>query len=117
MTSVTAHREAEKLMSEAERLHRHGMCSSARLFYQHAADCEVDAFCTVPTSRRRTRGILAVSAVSLYQRAHAWEQGIQAAKAFLAGADLPRFHRQQLQILLMEMELQASAAAEESGTA
>lgn len=109
MTSVTAHRQAEDWFVQAERFEREGDLDSASHAYRQAADCEVAAFQSVPTSRPRIRGILAVSAVSLYQRAGTWEVGIRFAEAFLNHGDLPKFYRRQLHILSAEMELQAAA--------
>jgi hypothetical protein len=67
--SVNAHRQAEFLMGEAEALVSSGQREAAGRRYREAALAEWEAFRHLPVDRQKTRGIIAVSSVSLYYRA------------------------------------------------
>src|SRR5437870_316491 len=89
------HREVEQLVDEAEAL-RTGRPAEAAERYRRAAALEDQAFALVPTEHTRTRGILAVSVVSLYWRAQAFADVVQQADRFLASMGLPAFARDKL---------------------
>ncbi|MGE0543300.1 MAG: hypothetical protein AB7R89_24330 [Dehalococcoidia bacterium] len=67
--SVNAHRQAESLVGQAEALASSGQRAEAGRLYRDAALAELDAFQHIPDDRQKTRGIIAVSAVSMYFRA------------------------------------------------
>jgi hypothetical protein len=103
--SIDAHRRAEALMGQAESAARVGHTSeAARLFYE-AAECEANAFSHIPAGRAKTRGLVAVSAVSLYLRAGVPATAVRLAQDYLDTGGLPDFAAAQL------AELLASTAA------
>ncbi len=109
--SVDAHRRAEMLMQEAERKAARGLAKESRSLYREAATEEARALTHVPTTRRRTRGILAVSAVALFCKAHAFDEAITHAREYLADHALPAFARDQLRELLLDSERARQAHA------
>ena len=101
--SVELHRRAEALMGRAELLERTDPDESRRL-YLEAAALEADVFAGIPTGRPKTRGIIAVSAVSLYWRAGAQDEVARLAREYLACPDIPDFARYQLGELLADRD-------------
>ena len=97
--SVELHRRAEELMGRAELLERTSPNESRQL-YLEAAALEADVFGGIPTSRPKTRGIIAVSAVSLYWRAGAHDDVVRLAREYLACPEIPEIARYQLSELL-----------------
>jgi hypothetical protein len=98
--SIDAHRRAEVLMGRAERAARTGYASeAARLFYE-AAECEARAFSYIPAERAKTRGLVAVSAVSLYLKAGIPATAVRLAQGYLDTGGLPDFAAAQLAELL-----------------
>lgn len=102
--SVDAHRRAERLMHEAERKAARGLARESRGLYREAAAAEARTVTHVPADRHRTRGILAVSAVALFCKAHAFDEAIAHAREYLADDALPPFARDQLRELLRDSE-------------
>jgi DNA-binding NarL/FixJ family response regulator len=95
--SLELHRRAEQLMSDADLQRLTGNLSKAAELYALAAEAELAAFKAVPVQRKRTRGIVAISAVLLYDRAGLREQALRAAARLLADDDvLPEFARSEL---------------------
>jgi hypothetical protein len=63
------HGQSEKLAGEAEALRAQGDDHRAAEMYGHAARAEEAALAALDPAKRRTRGITAVSAVSLWHKA------------------------------------------------
>jgi len=101
--SVDAHRHAERLMAEADRLNATGLHEAAKTMYLLAAEQEAEGFRQIPASRPRTRGIIAVGVISLFRNAEALEHAKDYADAYLAGEDLPDFAASQLRSLRDEV--------------
>jgi hypothetical protein len=93
--SVDLHRRAEGLMGRAELIERADP-DEARRLYLEAAELETEVFARIPASRPRTRGIIAVSAVSLYWRAGAQDEVERLAREYLACTEIPEYFRHQL---------------------
>lgn len=66
MSWADFHRASEAAAIEAELAFRQGDTSQAALLYAKAAELEQEALGTVNATKARTRGITAVSAVSLW---------------------------------------------------
>lgn len=105
--SVDAHRQAESLMALAEKLEAEGRATEAARLYFRAAQCESKAFGFIPDTRPRTRGIIAVSAVSLYLKAEAPAEAVRQANVYLAERELAPFVHQQLHELLEKAKKRA----------
>jgi hypothetical protein len=97
--SVEIHRLVEELTARAERLEAAGRHDEARALYLEAAGHEATVFREIPATRPRTRGIIAVSLVSLFWRAGARDEVSRRAKEYLAQPGLPDFARSQLEDL------------------
>jgi len=112
--SVDVHRRVESLAAQADALATAGRRIEAHDLYRDAAEAESEAFELVPATRRRTRGILAVSAVAYYRRAGAIRESIRMAHRFLGRDDLPEFARVQIEdlLILARQEQQASLAGQ-----
>lgn len=100
--SVDAHRRAEALMAEGELLEKQGLDDQASPLFIEAARCEADAFVRIPISRPKTRGVIAISAVSLFQRGGAFGDAIRHAHLYLADEHLAEFAYVRLDELLEE---------------
>ncbi len=100
--SVDLHRRVEELMDQAERLESTGDHDLARPLYLKAARLEAEVFRQIPTTRPKTRGIIAVSVVSLLRSAGAGAETSRRAHEYLAHEELPDFARTQLAQLLAE---------------
>jgi len=98
--SVVAQRQAEVLMAEGDQHAREGRTAEATQAYRGAALCEVSVLEHIPHSRPRTRGIIAVSAVTLFWWSGAFAEAIRYAHFYLADAELPDFAHAQLEHLL-----------------
>lgn len=112
--SVEAHRRSQSLVEQAERFTAKGRTAEASGLYRQAADEEARAFDTIPLTRPRTRGIIAVSAVALYSRAGALGEVVRHARCYLEQPELPAFAREQLVELLGDA--QQALPSEPSGT-
>ena len=88
------HTESEKLAGEAEALRLRGNHSSAAEAYRRAAELEERALEALDPSKSRTRGITAVSALSLWDKAGNAEEVHRLAKQLLA-EPLPHFAQAQ----------------------
>jgi hypothetical protein len=98
--SVDIQRRVEALTAQAERLDAEGGHEEARHLYLEAAEQEAIVFDGIPLSRPRTRGIIAVSVVSLFWRAGALDEVVRKAQEYLATPELPGFARAQIAELL-----------------
>lgn len=110
--SVQFHRQAEALMAEAQMLDVAGRAREAAEKRYQAARAEAQAFALIPEDRRKTRGIIAVSAVPLFRRAGALDEAIRAACEYLTSGNLPEAWRDELEDLLAKSraELQATTS-------
>jgi hypothetical protein len=88
------HTESEKLAGEAEALRLRGDHSSAAEAYRRAAEFEERALEALDPSKSRTRGITAVSALSLWDKAGNAGEVHRLAKQLLA-EPLPHFAQAQ----------------------
>ncbi len=78
-------------MSDADIAKRLGRFDEAEQLYRAAAHAESVALMHVPSSRPRTRGILAVSEISLWEAGREWLTCEKRAYQLLASAGLPDF--------------------------
>jgi hypothetical protein len=100
MSWADFHKASEAAAIEAERAFRAGNSSQAALLYSQAADLEQQALATLDDTKTRTRGITAVSAVSLWYKAVAYERAEQLAHSMLADPSIPEFARNDLRNLV-----------------
>lgn len=97
------HTQSEELAGEAEALRVRGDHASAAELYRRAAECEERALEALDASKSRTRGITAVSALSLWDKAGKAGEVHRLAKRLLA-EPLPHFAQAQARELL-DMEV------------
>jgi hypothetical protein len=95
-----AHLSSQRAASDAEVLLRKGESDAARASYVTAAQHEVVALQATSIDEPRTRGILAVSSVSLFYKGGDLDQAEVQAHSLLGRRDLPEFARTQLRELL-----------------
>ncbi|MEQ1908035.1 MAG: hypothetical protein ABMA15_04390 [Vicinamibacterales bacterium] len=100
MTWAQFHSASETAAIEAEQAYRDGQTDRAELLYAKAADLEQQALGAVDTVKARTRGVTAVSAVSLWYKAAAFGQAEQLAHSMLADPALPPFAKTDLRNLV-----------------
>lgn len=82
--STNAHRRSELLMARPDSAQVVGRLDEARALYREAAVLETEAFKRIPLERPRTRGILGVSAVSLFRLAGDPAEAIRHVRRYLA---------------------------------
>lgn len=99
-------------MSRAEEREAAGRLDEAAALYAQAAQSEAEALERVPVGRPRTRGIVGLSAVSLYIQAGQALEGLQLAYQLLADRALPDDAREQLLDLALDAERERQAAHE-----
>lgn len=97
---IEHHTKSEALASEAELAVRAGDRGRAIKLYARAAGYELQALNGIPEQKARTRGILAVSAASLYYKAREWDAAEQVIFRFLSETGLASKFRQDLRELL-----------------
>jgi len=101
--AMQTHRHAEELMAQADVALARGEPGEAQSLLLAAAQAEAEAFLQAPEERVQTRGILAVSAVSLFRRAKVLEAAERHAHLFLAHEGVPDGARASLQQALYEL--------------
>jgi len=111
MTWADLHRTSEASAIEAEQAFRNGKASDAALLYAKAAEFEQQALAAVDANKTRTRGITAVSAVSLWYKAAAYERAEQLAHAMLADPSIAQFARVDLRNLIQAIWTETSKRA------
>jgi len=111
MTWSEFHRASEKAAIEADQAFREGNTSQASLLYAKAAELEQQALSTVDSTKARTRGITAVSAVSLLYKAFAYDRAEQLAYSMLADPSVPQFARTDLRNLVQAIWTESSKRA------
>ena len=100
MTWLDHHRQSEQLASEAALLYQSGDQAAARALYVKAAESEQQALGQIDASKVRTRGVTAVSAVSLWYKSGDYSRAEQLAYARLSTPDIPSFARTELRALV-----------------
>jgi hypothetical protein len=108
MSWADLHKASELAASEAERALRDGNAARSATLYAEAAEHEQRALEVVEGGKPRTRGITAVSAVSLWYKAAAYERGEQLAYSMLGDPSLPEFARMDLRNLVQAIWTETS---------
>ena len=111
MTWAELHRASEAAAIEAEQTFRKGNASDSALLYAKAAELEQQALGAIDAAKVRTRGITAVSAVSLWYKAAAYERAEHLAHATLADPSIPQFARASLRHLIQAIWTESSKTA------
>ncbi len=111
MSWTEHHAESERLASAAEDASRNGDFAEATRLYVAAGKAEQAAFDSLEPSKKRTRGITAVSAVSLLYKAKDYEAAQTFAYGCLAQAELPAFAALQIQNVLQAVWGEQAIAA------
>jgi hypothetical protein len=94
------HSKSEHYASLAELAAKQGDAERATELYRLAAEAEMLALADLDTSKKRTLGITAVSAASLWYRGHDFQKAQTVAHQWLATDLLPVFAINQLQTLI-----------------
>lgn len=100
MSWLTHHKASEDLATEAESQRRQRDFDAARKLYARAGREEASALRLLDPSKRRTLGILAVSATSLHYKAGQFHLAERLAAQYLASEFLPSFAAEELRNLL-----------------
>lgn len=100
MSWLIHHTRSEEYASQAEELYRQQEVNHAAEFYSLAAEAEVNALENLALNKTRTIGITAVSATSLYYKAHKFLLAKQVAHKWLATELLPPFAIEELEDIL-----------------
>jgi len=115
MSWIDHHSKSEELASKAEHERRRGFAEQAILLYRQAAEEECSALRYIAEGKARTYGITAVSAASLWYKAHDPKMAEQVAYQSLSSGILPAFASQQLRQLLQTIwsdEIRANSGVE-----
>ena len=115
MSWIEHHEVSERLASQAQAAWREGRQEEAPDLYARAAEAEEKALADLDTSKTRTVGISAVSAVSLYYKAARFASAETLAVRWLGFDSLPAFAKEQLRNLLQAIwseQVRASADAQ-----
>jgi hypothetical protein len=105
------HNASELAAIEAGQALREGNVSRAESLYSQAAEHEQRALNAVDHAKARTRGITAISAVSLWYKAAAYERAEQLAYSMLADPFLAEFARADLRNLVQAIWTESSKKA------
>jgi hypothetical protein len=100
MSWADHHNASQAVAIEAEREFRMGKAADAAALYAKAAELEQQALRALDGGKPRTKGITAVSAVSLWYKAGHYEQAEQLAYAILADPSVVEFARVELRNLV-----------------
>ncbi|RSL18614.1 hypothetical protein EDE15_4204 [Edaphobacter aggregans] len=111
MTWAEFHAASEKTAMEAGQFFRDGNITQALPLYAKAAELEQHALAVVDTSKVRTRGITAVSAVSLWYKAVDYDRAEQLAHSMLGDPSIPAFARIDLRNLVQAIWTESSKQA------
>ncbi len=111
MSWAVHHKASEAAAIEAEQKFRSGNAADAARLYASAADFEQQALADLDSSKARSKGITAVSAVSLWYKAAAYERAEQLAYAMLADPSIPPFARADLRNLVQAIWTETSKKA------
>jgi len=108
MTWSQLHSESEGLATEAQLLYLSRKYPEANSLYKRAADLEKQALDSLDASKKRTRGITAVSAVALYFKGREFSLAERLAYAFLADPGIPEFAHADLRTLVQAIWTEAA---------
>ena len=108
------HTKSENYVRQAECFANKGEREEAIGLYKLAAEEEMQALNQVELHKRRTLGITAVSAVSLYYKAGEFRKAEQIAYKWLAVDSLPDFAIDQLQTILQTIWTEKRAKQEKN---
>ena len=111
MSWADHHTESERLASAGHEAMRKGDFANAESLCRAAAKAEQTAFETLETAKQRTRGITAVSAVSLFYKGKDYATAQAFACRCLANEELPAFAVSQIQNLLQTVWSEQAIAA------
>lgn len=100
MTWLVWHEKSEQLASEAHIVARQGYRDRALELFAEAAEAEHQALLALDVSKKRTLGITAVSAVSLWFKAGHLAQAESTALDWMLSGKLPAFATEQLRNLV-----------------
>lgn len=100
---MTHHRESEALSYQAEQALRAGAHADAARLYQLAAAAEALALDALDSSKTRTLGIAAVSAVALYVKAGDYDAASKLAERYLS-SPLPTSALEEIQSVIRHAE-------------
>lgn len=100
MSWAIHHSKGEGIASEAEAALKRGEIERAISLYKSAAEEETKALSALDLAKKRTLGITAVSAASLYYKGKEVNKAEQVAYQWLASGRLPSFAVEELQIIL-----------------
>ncbi len=103
MSWIMHHYKSEIYASLAERAAKQGYTDLAKKFYRITAEAETQALSDLACGKKRTLGITAVSAASLWYKAHNFQQAQAISHKWLATDLLPAFAVNQLQALLQNV--------------
>ncbi|AFY50734.1 hypothetical protein Nos7524_5009 [Nostoc sp. PCC 7524] len=110
MSWLVHHTRSEEYASQAEQMYRQQDLIRAAELYRLAAEAEVNALENLTPDKKRTIGITAVSAASLYYKAQEFLQAKRVAHKWLATEVLPSFAVEELEELLQVIRYQESRA-------
>jgi hypothetical protein len=108
MSWLVHHTQSEGYAIQAEELRRQHESDRAAALYRLAAEAEANALNNLGSSKTRTLGITAVSAVSLYFKAQEFWQARKLAHKWLATDLLPLFAVEELEDLLQVIRFEES---------
>lgn len=108
MSWVDFHKASEVAAIGAEEALREGNAARSVILYAEAAEHEQRALEVVEAGKARTRGITAVSAVSLWYKAAAYERAEQLAYSVLGDLSVPEFARTDLRNLVQAIWTETS---------
>jgi hypothetical protein len=108
MTWADLHRLSETLAADALVALRAGNLGDATALYSKAADAEEQAIGELDPSKQRTIGITAVSAVSLWFKAHEYVRAERLAFSVLSRNGLPDFAANDLRLLVQTIWTESS---------
>ncbi|MBI4596206.1 MAG: hypothetical protein HY730_07520 [Candidatus Tectomicrobia bacterium] len=103
MSWIMHHSKSEQYASLAEIATKQGDADQAKKLYRLAAEAETQALFDLESGKKQTLGITAVSAASLWYKAHDFRQAQTVAHKWLATDLLPDFAVDQLQALLQNI--------------
>jgi hypothetical protein len=108
MTWAELHTESERLAIEAQLALKAHETEKALDLYRRAAETEKRALDMLDVSKARTRGITAVSAVSLWYKGGEYVQAEQLAHSMLADPLIPDFAREDMRTLVQAIWTESS---------
>jgi hypothetical protein len=110
MSWLAHHTRSEEYASQAEDLSRQQETNRAAELYRLAAEAETNALENLAPNKTRTIGITAVSAASLYYKAHEFSQAKQIAHKWLSTDLLPPFAIEEMEEILQIIRYEETRA-------